>query len=878
MQATLNDAHLSNQQASGFISETRVVDVLRELEASERDARIWFETEYGVGEVLFHKGKMTQARLGGARGQTALLRLLTINEGRYGTESRLVADGTALIDDVRSLVELHTSRKEEWTELCGHAPPLSSVLRLTASGADVRDSSRGIQRVVFVLIDGRRTLMQVLDESSFDPVEALRIITKSIDEGLVQHAPQPNTLFPLASTGDASGVLPRFATPAPLPRIDPTAAGLPGGPPSWRHSTLVGLGKHTAVSNETPRILAPSPIIDLGHNAAGAAGPDSKPTHDAPSLIKTVITGFGIGRRSSAARAHLVSEQKSGDKNWATVGQSEDSGDDRSAEYEVASRKPIVDISKDPDSSPEVESYEDAGPPSEEFMAATAAPNLGRNRRFIDRYEILLRIGRGGMGTVYLCRLSSATVGFRRLFALKLLRSHLSRDTQAAKDFLEEARVAGYLHHANVVAVCDAGFNGRQPYLVMDYVEGCSFKQLMRGLPSRSPYLLLPIIIDALAGLHAAHTLQDESGTELKLVHCDVSPENILVGVDGICHLTDFGIARKANHSLGATTRGKPGYVAPEQITGQTFDHRADIFSMGVVLWGALTGQRLFSGKTVEEALLQVCNKPIPPPSAVGAQSYPALDEVVLRALSRDPNDRFDSAEEMMSQLGRIAAAHDGLASSKEIATWVREAAGTELTQRRLAILDASHDSDSNSPIDDAAIEVGMADARANDLTHNVPTRDPIDDSAFQAPAPDAASETNDQPAVAQATANAQESSQDTNRDGAPAKVWGSFDIESLFYGKDGSIFKYPRSISPISVRAVSNTKRDVAKWRHTIRLHWILIILGLLLTFLVAFFAVHSKSKLSRASGVSPPVQMGPDIDADFSWHGIFDQGSSSI
>ncbi len=232
----------------------------------------------------------------------------------------------------------------------------------------------------------------------------------------------------------------------------------------------------------------------------------------------------------------------------------------------------------------------------------------------------------------------------------------------------------------------------------MDYVEGCSFKELMRSLPSRSPYLLLPIVIDALRGLHAAHRLQDETGNDLRLVHCDVSPENMLVGVDGTCRLTDFGVARKADRALGATTRGKPGYVSPEQITGQSLDHRADIFSMGVVLWGALTGKRLFTGETVEEILQQVCNKAVPPPSALGAQSTPTLDAIVLRALSRDPKGRFDSAEEMLTALSQAAISQDGLATSKEIASWVREAAGSELTQRRLAILDASRSTPTMPP------------------------------------------------------------------------------------------------------------------------------------------------------------------------------------
>ena len=155
---------------SGSLGETRVQDVLFEIEQSSHDARAWFETEYGMGEILFHRGQMVKARLGAARGQTALLRLLAITEGQYGVESTTIAEESPILATVNSLIELHEARKAEWKELCGSAPPMSSVLRLTGSGAEVRDSSRGIQRVVLVLIDGRRTLVQVLEESSFDPV------------------------------------------------------------------------------------------------------------------------------------------------------------------------------------------------------------------------------------------------------------------------------------------------------------------------------------------------------------------------------------------------------------------------------------------------------------------------------------------------------------------------------------------------------------------------------------------------------------------------------------------------------------------------------------------------------------------------------------
>jgi serine/threonine protein kinase len=680
----------SDQNASGDIGDARLTDVLLQLESSKRDARVWLETDSGMGEVLLHRGSIVGARLGVAKGRTALLRLLSVNDGRFGIESCAVAGDSPLIANVGELIELHKSRQEQWQLLCSRAPPLSCVPKLTPAGADVRDASRGIQRVIFVLIDGRRTLMQVLEESSFDPVEGLKVVIKALDDGLVLHAPQPSTLFPTAPAGDASGVMPRFATPAPLPRLDPTAPTQYGNPASWRHSTLVGIGKGEAVAPDLPRSLAPSPIIDLGQRASGSSERETGGNFEFPSRTKTVTEGFGLGKFLSGARSNKSIRTEAIDTRWSATESAPPENDARTTGGEGPTD--VAEPKIGPIAPKEIQEAVagDAGQPSEEFAAAPVVHKAEEARRFVDRYEILIRIGRGGMGTVYLCRLSSVGVGFRRLFALKLLRSHLSQDTQAAKDFIEEARVAGFLHHPNVVAVMDAGFHGKQPYLVMDYVEGCSLKQLMKGCPKRSPHFVLPVAIDALAGLHAAHMLQDEAGTNIQLVHCDVSPENMLIGIDGTCRLTDFGVARKANRTLGSTTRGKPGYVSPEQISGQSFDHRADIFSMGVVLWNSLTGQKLFAGESVEDTLAQVCNKLIPTPSSCGADCSAALDRLVLKALARNPDERFSSAEDMLSELRAVAVAEQGLATTIEIAAWVREAFGSELTERRLAVLDAS--------------------------------------------------------------------------------------------------------------------------------------------------------------------------------------------
>jgi serine/threonine-protein kinase len=302
------------------------------------------------------------------------------------------------------------------------------------------------------------------------------------------------------------------------------------------------------------------------------------------------------------------------------------------------------------------------------------------------------------MGSVYLARLT-APGGFRRLFALKLLRSYLSRDSEAADAFLAEARLAGQLHHTNVVGVVDAGVHRGQPFLVMDYVEGCSFKQLLSAdSAGRSLRQKIPIMLDALAGLHALHNLAGDDGTPLDMVHCDVSPENLLIGTDGVCRLTDFGVARRSRGQSGSSTHGKPGYLAPEQVLGRRIDRRVDVFAMGVVLWCALTGERLFHGASVDDTLQRVCSQPVVPPSSVGLHPPKEFDEVVLKALERDPAARYESAEAMQVALRDVAVRGGYLGLPSEAAAWVRHVVGRELSYRRLLILDATRPAGSTIP------------------------------------------------------------------------------------------------------------------------------------------------------------------------------------
>lgn len=323
----------------------------------------------------------------------------------------------------------------------------------------------------------------------------------------------------------------------------------------------------------------------------------------------------------------------------------------------------------------------------------------------LGRYEIIGELAKGGMGTVYLCRYT-AGADFRRLCALKLVHEHLTSDETIIDMLLDEARIASRIHHANVVPIIDLGSQGSRHYVVMDYVEGCSLAQLCRRHRNkRPPRLLLPLIVDMLQGLHAAHTLVDDDEKPLHLVHRDVSPQNVLVGVDGVARVIDFGIAkavaRRTNTDDGRV-KGKIAYMSPEQILEEPLDARSDIFAAGVLLWTSLTGKRLFQGNNEGATIRNLMGMPVPRPSAVGLRPHKSFDAICLRALMRDPDKRYQSAEEMAAALRKLGDKHGLAAPRTDIQRWIKRTFEKEFAARREAIRDVQARSQSVS-LDDAA-------------------------------------------------------------------------------------------------------------------------------------------------------------------------------
>ena len=340
-------------------------------------------------------------------------------------------------------------------------------------------------------------------------------------------------------------------------------------------------------------------------------------------------------------------------------------------------------------SNAEIEIVEEVLPdrPSSE----TPASGTLHPRRMLDRYEIIAEIAKGGMGTVFLARLSGAG-GFERMMALKVMHDHLAEDETFVTMLLDEARTAAHIHHPNAVGITDVVQSPVGYYLVMDYVDGFPLSHILTH-PEMSERDRIRVgtrlLVDAAQGLHAAHTAKNAKGVKLGIVHRDVSPQNVLVGRDGTGRIVDFGIALAASRvasSRPGTLKGKPQYMAPEQAKGEPCDGRTDVFALGIMLWETLTYERLFFGEMDVAVLVQVMECIVPSPRERNPNVPEALAAVALKALEKYPEDRYGSAREFAAALEKAAGESDLFASSAEVESLIGTLFAEEIAAKDEAI------------------------------------------------------------------------------------------------------------------------------------------------------------------------------------------------
>jgi serine/threonine-protein kinase len=306
--------------------------------------------------------------------------------------------------------------------------------------------------------------------------------------------------------------------------------------------------------------------------------------------------------------------------------------------------------------------------------------------RVVGRYALHGVLASGGMATVHLGRLQGAE-GFSRTVAIKRMHPQYAQDPEFVSMFLDEANLASRVRHPNVVPVIDCVSEGGEVLLVMEYVQGETLARLVRRANERGtripPAIVAAIMCDALDGLHAAHEARDDAGQPLHIVHRDVSPQNIMVGADGVGRVLDFGIAKASGRSQvtrEGQLKGKLAYMAPEQLHG-TVSRLTDVYAAGVVLWESLTGKRLFLAETEPATIMKILDGKIERPSQV-AGTPEAYDTVVLRALASDVSVRYASTREMSIALARAAPK----AEPHEVADWMSQVVMDDL-QRRASLV-----------------------------------------------------------------------------------------------------------------------------------------------------------------------------------------------
>jgi serine/threonine-protein kinase len=311
--------------------------------------------------------------------------------------------------------------------------------------------------------------------------------------------------------------------------------------------------------------------------------------------------------------------------------------------------------------------------------------------RDLGRYRLVAELAHGGMGVVYLA-LMSGPGGFSKLCVVKVLRPAYAADPQFATMFLDEARLAARLSHPNVVQTNEAGVEGTSHFLAMEYLEGQPLHRVQARMAKQGEFPLriqLRALAEVCAGLHYAHELTDLEGTPLAVVHRDVTPHNVFVTYDGQVKLVDFGIAKAMDSSQETRTgvlKGKVAYMAPEQAEGTGVDRRADVFAVGVMLFEAITGQRLWKGIAEISILHHLVSGKIPRVRDVLPSADPALDAMVGKALARKREDRFATAQELQIAIEDYLTKHGGMPALRELGTLVSKAFAEERARVKLAV------------------------------------------------------------------------------------------------------------------------------------------------------------------------------------------------
>lgn len=320
------------------------------------------------------------------------------------------------------------------------------------------------------------------------------------------------------------------------------------------------------------------------------------------------------------------------------------------------------------------------------------------NGRMLGRYQLLFMLGQGGMGEVHLARLTGAA-GFEKLCIVKTVLPNLMGDQNFIDRFHHEARVLVQLTHSNIAQVYDMGEVDGTLYMAIEYVPGVDLSRVESRIERQQAAMPIPMALfmgqKISEALGYAHRKVGADGTPLGIVHRDVSPQNVMVSYEGEVKVIDFGLAKssaRSKHTLPSTVMGKLGYMSPEQALAKPVDHRSDIFSAGIVVWEMLAGRSMYQGGTMSEMVAQMAVAEVPSLSAVRPDIPPALEQIVLRALAKEPAGRYQRADDFARALNEFAVRESMTVGAEDVGNYVRamcpeEFAAERQLQSRLSVM-----------------------------------------------------------------------------------------------------------------------------------------------------------------------------------------------
>ncbi|MBK8257616.1 MAG: serine/threonine protein kinase [Polyangiaceae bacterium] len=327
----------------------------------------------------------------------------------------------------------------------------------------------------------------------------------------------------------------------------------------------------------------------------------------------------------------------------------------------------------------------------------------------LGRYEILMPIAEGGMAAVWAARMKGSR-GFQKVVAIKTMLPDLSDDQDFEAMFYDESRLIARIRHPHVVEMVDLGDENGMLYIVMEWVDGDTLFTLNRRAKNKGGIplpLLLRIAADACAGMHAAHELRDDSGKPLGLVHRDVSPQNIMITFDGIVKIVDFGVAKAAGRThetrVGGLMKGKVPYLSPEQLNTGKVDRRSDVFSLGIVLYAMVSGRHPFRANDDARTIENICTRAPVPLHELVPDVNPELEAIVLRALEKEPEKRWQTAAEMQRALDQLLGSMGLTVTDGDIAAFLQDTLGDIIEQRRSALKEAIKKADGRAPSESGA-------------------------------------------------------------------------------------------------------------------------------------------------------------------------------